>query len=114
MIKRSRPPKGHLLIGIGLPSKRKKRTKTRKPCSFPKLHSSEKETGNYSCHIWIELPYQKPYSYDCTLVVMLEWFVSSAVVKKCLTSDELIIEKCVECRPEIVLNSCLYENVDIF
>ena len=45
---------------------------------------------------------------------MLEWFVSSAVVKKCLTSDELIIEECVECRPERVLNSCLDENVDIF
>ena len=45
---------------------------------------------------------------------MLEWFVSSAVVKKCLTSGELIIEECVECRPERVLNSCLDENVDIF
>ena len=44
---------------------------------------------------------------------MLEWFVLSAVAKKCLTSSELITEECVECRPEKVSNSCLDENVDI-
>ena len=37
---------------------------------------------------------------------MLEWFVLSAVAKKCLTSSELITEECVECRPERVSNSC--------
>ena len=38
-------PNEHLLAVIGLPCKRKKSTKTRKPCSFLKLHSSEKERG---------------------------------------------------------------------
>ena len=45
---------------------------------------------------------------------MLEWFVSSAVAEKCLTSGEIITEECVECRPERVPNSCIDENVDIY
>ena len=47
MIKRSGRPKGHLLTAIGLPSKKRKRAIAKKPCSFLKLHSSEKERGTY-------------------------------------------------------------------
>ena len=51
---------------------------------------------------------------NCSPVVILEWFVSSAVTEKCLTNGEMITKELVESRPEIVPNSCIDQNVDIF
>lgn len=44
-VKRRGRPKGHGLTTIGLPAKRARKEGTRKPCSFSKLHVSEKERG---------------------------------------------------------------------
>ncbi|XP_062509833.1 uncharacterized protein LOC134185957, partial [Corticium candelabrum] len=85
--KRGRP-KGHELTVIGLPSKKKKSLKTLQP--FTKLHTSVKEK------------------------VMLEWFVDADLAASVLkNSQQLLIERDVEARPEMVTDAVLDENVDI-
>lgn len=111
VIKRRGQPKGHLLTAVGLPSKKGKSTTAKKPCSFLKLHSSEKERGTA---VIIHKYYVVTYLYNCTHVVMLQWFVLPVIAEKCLSGGEIITEEFVECRPEKVPNSCLDENVDIF
>ena len=44
---------------------------------------------------------------------MLRWFVDDEFVKSAL-NGELIEEESVECRPEVVPNAVLDENVDVF
>ena len=48
LVKKRGRPKGHGLTTIGLPAKRarKELLRYKKPCSFSKLHVSEKEKGN--------------------------------------------------------------------
>ncbi|XP_062522978.1 uncharacterized protein LOC134197649 [Corticium candelabrum] len=85
--KRGRP-KGHELTVIGLPSKKKKSLKTLQP--FTKLHTSVKEK------------------------VMLEWFVDADLAADVLkNSQQLLSERDVEDRPEMVTDAVLDENVDI-
>ena len=44
---------------------------------------------------------------------MLRWFVDDEFVKSAL-NGELIEEEPVECRPEVVPNVVLDENIDVF
>ena len=46
-------------------------------------------------------------------MVMLRWVVDDEFVKSAL-NGELIEEESVECRPEVVPNAVLHENVDVF
>ena len=44
---------------------------------------------------------------------MLRWLFDDEFVKSAL-NGELIEEESVECRPEVVANAVLHENVDVF
>ena len=52
-VKKREHPKGHELTTIGLPAKKaRKEKKKKKPCSFSKLPTSEKEKGcNNYCYV---------------------------------------------------------------
>lgn len=88
LVKKRGRPKGHGLTTIGLPAKRA-RKEYKKPCSFSKLHVSEKEK------------------------VILSWFVDEKVAERALKHNYLIEEEDVECKPELLPDSVLDENVDI-
>ncbi|CAI8036418.1 hypothetical protein GBAR_LOCUS20403 [Geodia barretti] len=91
LVKKRGRPKGHGLTTIGLPAKRarKELLRYKKPCSFSKLHVSEKEK------------------------VILSWFVDEKVAERALKHNDLIEEEDVECKPERLPDSVLDENVDI-
>ena len=52
-VKQRGRPKGHDLTVVGLPAKRARKGKTNKPCSFSKLHVSEKERGRYNVYLHV-------------------------------------------------------------
>ena len=64
VIKRRGRPKGHLLTTIGLPRKKGKSTIAKKPCSFLKLHTSEKERGTHAYNSLL-------YVLACIIIVLL-------------------------------------------
>ena len=93
--------KGNSLTTNGLPKKKKQR----KICSFLQLHTSEKVKGVvHENHVLV---------IHIIFTVMLRWFVDDEFVKSAL-NGELIEEESVECRPEVVPNAVLDENVDVF
>lgn len=66
-VKKRGRPKGHGLTTIGLPAKRARKEVScfKKPCSFSKLHVSEKEKGTYTeFFVCLQFGLLLPYGFN--------------------------------------------------